>query len=196
MQYKLRLKACTIAAFSSMLWYSFIEDRYCFCKETHTIPKNNFSFQALAPDNEAFRLGINKCHKTINDTVSDEQIFRVPGAQILFRLLATASEMHSGGPQKYGKRRAGMSFKGLLTNVFQQNKAGNIADMAKAAVKESAGVGGADIDKDIASKLKAVELIFGAAKPEFDAKVEHEKATASARTKAQKLLGIIKAQTT
>jgi len=35
-------------------------------------------------------------------------------------------------------------------------------------------------------------LIFGAAKPEFDAKVEHEKATASARTKAQKLLGDVK----
>ena len=168
------------------------KEKCCTLKFFYQVRKGTFSFQALAPDNEAFRLGINKCHKTINDTVSDDQIFRVPGAQILFRLLATASEMHSGGGQKYGKRRAGMSFKGLLTNVFQQNKAGNIAEMAKAAVKENAGVGGADIDKDIASKLKAVELIFGAKAPEFDAKVEHEKATASARTKAQKLLGILK----
>ena len=143
----------------------------------------------MAPDNEAFRLGIQKCHKTIQDTVSDEEIFRVPGAQILFRLLATASEMHVSGTKSYGRRRQGMSFKGLLTNVFNQNKGGNIAEMAKAAVSKSAGV---EADKDIASKLKAVELIFSTSKPEFDAKIEHEKATAKAKTKAQKLLGDMK----
>ena len=82
-----------------------------------------------------------------------------------------------------------MSFKGLLTNVFQQNKVGNMAEMAKATVKSNAGV---EADKDIAAKLKAVELIFSSAAPQFDAKVEHEKATASARTKAQKLLGDVK----
>ena len=90
----------------------------------------------MAPDNDAFRLGIQKCHKTITDTVSDEEIFKVPGAQILFRLLATASEMHTSGTKSYGRRRAGMSFKGLLTNVFNKNKSGNLADMAKAAVSK------------------------------------------------------------
>ena len=39
----------------------------------------------LAPDNEDFRLGIQKCHKTIQDTISDDSIFKIPGSQVLFK---------------------------------------------------------------------------------------------------------------
>jgi hypothetical protein len=43
--------------------------------------------QGLAPDNEDFRLGVQKCQKTIQDTVAVPGIFKVPGVRILFRLL-------------------------------------------------------------------------------------------------------------
>merc|ERR1711992_352817 len=36
--------------------------------------------KALAPDDEEFRLGIQKCHKTIENSVADESIFRIKGA--------------------------------------------------------------------------------------------------------------------
>ena len=56
-------------------------------------------------NHEDFRLGIQKCHKTIGDSVADSAIFQVPGAPILFKLLSTASEMHAEGLQKYQHKK-------------------------------------------------------------------------------------------
>ena len=83
-------------------------------------------------NHEDFRLGIQKCHKTIGDSVADSGVFQVPGAQILFKLLSTASEMHAEGLQKYQhKKKKNMSFKGLLTKLASTVKVEDILALAK-----------------------------------------------------------------
>ena len=72
--------------------------------------------QVLAPENEAFRLGIQKCHNTIQDNVKDGEVFNVPGASILFRMLCSAQEMHSDSSGVHKMKRA-PTLKGLLTNM-------------------------------------------------------------------------------
>ena len=51
--------------------------------------------------------------------MADPSIFHIKGAQILFKLLSTASEMQNQSEEweKYGKKRRAISFKGLLTNL-------------------------------------------------------------------------------
>ena len=70
----------------------------------------------MAPENEAFRLGIQKCHNTIQDNVKDGEVFNVPGASILFRMLCSAQEMHSDSSGVHKMKRA-PTLKGLLTNM-------------------------------------------------------------------------------
>ena len=67
--------------------------------------------------------------------MADTEVFRVPGAPILFKLLSTASEMHAEGLQKYQhNKKKTMSFKGLLTKLA----AGNMQDIANKAKAEAA----------------------------------------------------------
>jgi hypothetical protein len=47
--------------------------------------------QALAPDMDDFRLGVQKCRKTIEDGVGNSGIFRVEGVDSLFRMLRMAA---------------------------------------------------------------------------------------------------------
>ena len=70
----------------------------------------------MAPENESFRLGIQKCHNTIQDNVKDGEVFKVPGASILFRMLCSAQEMHSDSSGVHKMKRA-PTLKGLLTNM-------------------------------------------------------------------------------
>ena len=70
----------------------------------------------MAPENEAFRLGIQKCHNTIQDNVKDGEVFKVPGASILFRMLCSAQEMHKDSTGVH-KMKRGPTLKGLLTNM-------------------------------------------------------------------------------
>lgn len=152
--------------------------------------------KVLAPDNEEFRLGIQKCHKTIEDSVSDQGVFKVPGASILFRLLSTASEMHEEGLKGYvGKRKKAMSFKGLLTNLATNMKVGDITDLAKAAAKGDKAKKVKAEDAIDLKQLAIVETILGGQLPSFDAKSEHEKAKATAQNKAKKLFGDAKERT-
>ena len=72
--------------------------------------------QVLAPENEAFRLGIQKCHNTITDNVKDGEVFKVSGASILFRMLCSAQELHSDSSGVHKSKRA-PTLKGLLTNM-------------------------------------------------------------------------------
>ena len=47
--------------------------------------------QLLAPDMEEFRLGVQKCRKTIDDGVGNPGIFEVDGLDLLFKMLRVAA---------------------------------------------------------------------------------------------------------
>ncbi len=42
---------------------------------------------------EAFRLGIQKCKKTIQESVSTGAVFKVPGVDVLFHMLRRAADL-------------------------------------------------------------------------------------------------------
>lgn len=159
----------------------------------------------MAPDNESFRLGIQKCQKTIQDTVKDENVFKVPGVKVLFKLLRTASEMHTVGVTDYGKKKKPVSFKGLLSNmdikkpgllkqikamgkpndpdfVAAPNVAANEADEDES---ESERTPVPDKSNFLTQKLAEVEKIMNIAKPEFDAKAEHQKRAEEGKLKTK-----------
>ena len=48
-------------------------------------------FQTLAPDMDDFRLGVQKCRKTIDDGVGNPGIFQVDGLEMLFKMLRVAA---------------------------------------------------------------------------------------------------------
>ena len=78
--------------------------------------------QYFYPDNEEFRLGIQKCRKTIQDAVADSSIFHGESMDSMFKLMRKVTEIRSipkvGGkvfcPQSK-KAKAGLSFAGVTT---------------------------------------------------------------------------------
>ena len=56
---------------------------------------------------------------TIENSVHDSSIFKIPGASILFRLLSTASDMQND-THKFGPKKKAMSLKGILTNLAKE----------------------------------------------------------------------------
>ena len=57
--------------------------------------------QRLAPDDDNFRLGIQKCHKTIKDSVRDGRVFKKDGVDLLFKILRKTAEIKSSDVAKY-----------------------------------------------------------------------------------------------
>ena len=56
-------------------------------------------FQRLDPGMEAFRLGIQKCRKTIQCAVQSKNIYKVRGARIIFHLLRRAGDLRTARSQ-------------------------------------------------------------------------------------------------
>ena len=87
-------------------------------------------FQYFFPDNEEFRLGIQKCRKTIEDAVADPSVFRGDAMDSMFKLLRNVTEMRSmskfGGKvfvPKEDTKKSHMSFAGVTTLVeSKENK--------------------------------------------------------------------------
>jgi len=50
-----------------------------------------FILKTLAPDMDDFRLGVQKCRKTIDDGVGNPGIFQVDGLEMLFKMLRVAA---------------------------------------------------------------------------------------------------------
>ena len=86
-------------------------------------------FQYFYPDNDEFRLGIQKCRKTIQDAVSDSAIFKGESIETMFKMMRRVTEMRSipkvGGkiffPQTQ-KKKFTMSFAGVTTLVEAKEK--------------------------------------------------------------------------
>ena len=121
--------------------------------------------------------------------MADSAIFQVPGAQILFKLLSTASEMHAEGLQKYQHTHAknNLSFKGLLTKLATKVSVEEITELAKSQGKSTiqfTGLGEMSMEK-----LAAVEAILGGNMATFDTKKEHEKTIQDAKNRAKKIFG-------
>ena len=53
-------------------------------------------------DVEDFRLGIQKCRKTIENACKDENVFKVKGIETFFRLQQRAGDMRLGGVKGWG----------------------------------------------------------------------------------------------
>lgn len=49
----------------------------------------------LSPDMEEFRLGVQKCKKTIQNSVGSPNVFKVKGARIIFRILRRLADMRT-----------------------------------------------------------------------------------------------------
>jgi hypothetical protein len=54
-------------------------------------------FQRLSPDLEEFRLGVQKCRKTIRDGVRNELVFHGKGIEAIFHFLRKLADTRSGG---------------------------------------------------------------------------------------------------
>jgi hypothetical protein len=50
-----------------------------------------YFLKTLAPDMDDFRLGVQKCRKTIDDGVGNPGIFQVDGLEMLFKMLRVAA---------------------------------------------------------------------------------------------------------
>ena len=57
--------------------------------------------QLLAPDNEDIRLGIQRCHKTIKDSLNDGKVFHADGTDTLFLILRKTTELKSSEIGRY-----------------------------------------------------------------------------------------------
>ena len=55
----------------------------------------------MAPDNEKFRLGIQKCHRTIKDALRNGKIFHAEGTETLFFILRKTTELRSSELGRY-----------------------------------------------------------------------------------------------
>ena len=54
-------------------------------------------------DAEEFRLGIQKCRKTIENACKDENVFKVKGIKTFFRLQQRKEDMRVGSVKGWGK---------------------------------------------------------------------------------------------
>ena len=83
-----------------------------------SLPQQFYIFQKYNPEFESFRLGIQKCHKTIRDAVKNEKLFRFKGRSILFQILTSAQEVQAEAAGEIGViKKKGNSLKGILTNI-------------------------------------------------------------------------------
>ena len=64
---------------------------------------NSLLLQKIALDAEEFRLGIQKCRKTIENACKDENVFKVKGIETFFRLQQRKGDMRIGGVKGWGK---------------------------------------------------------------------------------------------
>ena len=139
---------------------------------------NLLFFQRYAPEFEAFRLGIQKCYKTIQDTVKNKNQFRFKGRSILFQILTSAQDAQAEH-QGIHKVRKGTSFKGILTNIAI--KSGDTTPE-----RSRSGSKAFDVDK-----MKEVADILGDdGKPGFDleeAKQQQKEKTEAMKRKRQKI---------
>ena len=79
-------------------------------------------WQFFYPDNDEFRLGIQKSRKTIQDAVADTSIFEGEAIDTMFKMMRRVTEMRSvpkvGGKVFFPpaqKKRFAMSFAGVTT---------------------------------------------------------------------------------
>ena len=61
----------------------------------------DITFQSLAPGNDEIRLGIQKCHKTIKDALSNDHVFHAEGTETLFLILRKTTELRSSEIGRY-----------------------------------------------------------------------------------------------
>ena len=72
----------------------------------------------MAPDNEALRLGIQKCHKTIKDALRNGKVFQAEGTETLFLILRKTTELRSSEIGRY-KYQGGNNSSGHVVGLHQ-----------------------------------------------------------------------------
>ena len=73
--------------------------------------------QSLNPELDDFRLGIQKCRKTITATVQDDRIFHLQGIESMFKLLRQAADQQDRAKHMTAVRRP----KAILIRFAKKN---------------------------------------------------------------------------
>ena len=112
--------------------------------------------QGFCPESEDFRLGIQKCRKTIKDSVKDGSIFKRESAELLFKILRRTTEMRSSEITKFqfqGKSKKTLGFHGILNLIKKTEEETVDGSEAEAAESIVAANGGMEInEEDIIAK--------------------------------------------
>ena len=92
-------------------------------KKSHSIENclicfNHF-WQALSPDNDKLKQGVQKCHKTIKDALSNANVFHAEGTETLFLILRKTTELRSSEIGRYKYQGRGGNDSGNVVGLHQ-----------------------------------------------------------------------------
>lgn len=80
------------------------------------------TFQRIALDTEEFRLGVQKCRKTIEDAIKDQDVFKVRGIQVFFNLLRRKMDLRMGDGKTPPPGKLAKVTVGNLINIIDKKK--------------------------------------------------------------------------
>ena len=94
-----------------------------FDQKSHSIENclicfNHF-WQALSPDNDKLKQGVQKCHKTIKDALSNANVFHAEGTETLFLILRKTTELRSSEIGRYKYQGRGGNDSGNVVGLHQ-----------------------------------------------------------------------------
>ena len=75
--------------------------------------------QALSPDNDKLKQGVQKCHKTIKDALSNANVFHAEGTETLFLILRKTTELRSSEIGRYKYQGRGGNDSGNVVGLHQ-----------------------------------------------------------------------------
>ena len=80
---------------------------------------SNHFWQALSPDNDKLKQGVQKCHKTIKDALSNANVFHAEGTETLFLILRKTTELRSSEIGRYKYQGRGGNDSGNVVGLHQ-----------------------------------------------------------------------------
>ena len=75
--------------------------------------------KALSPDNDKLKQGVQKCHKTIKDALSNANVFHAEGTETLFLILRKTTELRSSEIGRYKYQGRGGNDSGNVVGLHQ-----------------------------------------------------------------------------
>ena len=73
----------------------------------------------MSPDNDKLKQGVQKCHKTIKDALSNANVFHAEGTETLFLILRKTTELRSSEIGRYKYQGRGGNDSGNVVGLHQ-----------------------------------------------------------------------------